>query len=127
MTFSHSLPRRLIALVATAVAATFVVQSCELPQGVDNGTPVAQVAVTPPSVTTQVGQTTQLTATPEDAAGHALPGRTVLWATSQSSVASVDANGLVTALTPGTATIDRKSTRLNSSHGYISYAVFCLK
>src|SRR2546422_4110731 len=33
---------------------------------------------------------------------------------------------------PPTATvvanrIDRKSTRLNSSHGYISYAVFCLK
>src|SRR2546422_6713288 len=24
-------------------------------------------------------------------------------------------------------TEDRKSTRLNSSHGYISYAVFCLK
>src|SRR2546422_5184334 len=28
------------------------------------------------------------------------------------------------AVTPGG---DRKSTRLNSSHGYISYAVFCLK
>src|SRR5687768_17889775 len=28
----------------------------------------------------------------------------------------------------GTVSIkDRKSTRLNSSHGYISYAVFCLK
>src|SRR5687768_17955914 len=25
------------------------------------------------------------------------------------------------------STQDRKSTRLNSSHGYISYAVFCLK
>src|SRR2546422_3756410 len=25
------------------------------------------------------------------------------------------------------AQLDRKSTRLNSSHGYISYAVFCLK
>src|SRR2546429_5530627 len=25
------------------------------------------------------------------------------------------------------AGLDRKSTRLNSSHGYISYAVFCLK
>src|SRR3989449_3542159 len=25
------------------------------------------------------------------------------------------------------AILDRKSTRLNSSHGYISYAVFCLK
>src|SRR2546422_10172352 len=27
----------------------------------------------------------------------------------------------------GHARADRKSTRLNSSHGYISYAVFCLK
>src|SRR2546422_8529257 len=26
-----------------------------------------------------------------------------------------------------TVALDRKSTRLNSSHGYISYAVFCLK
>src|SRR2546422_2013964 len=26
-----------------------------------------------------------------------------------------------------TPSLDRKSTRLNSSHGYISYAVFCLK
>src|SRR2546422_4439393 len=28
---------------------------------------------------------------------------------------------------PVTRIRDRKSTRLNSSHGYISYAVFCLK
>src|SRR2546429_5058670 len=28
---------------------------------------------------------------------------------------------------PVDGTVDRKSTRLNSSHGYISYAVFCLK
>src|SRR3989449_11489485 len=28
---------------------------------------------------------------------------------------------------PAGAPGDRKSTRLNSSHGYISYAVFCLK
>src|SRR2546422_5655490 len=27
----------------------------------------------------------------------------------------------------GRRVLDRKSTRLNSSHGYISYAVFCLK
>src|SRR2546422_5883054 len=27
----------------------------------------------------------------------------------------------------GEVPVDRKSTRLNSSHGYISYAVFCLK
>src|SRR6266436_9309984 len=29
--------------------------------------------------------------------------------------------------TPSARSADRKSTRLNSSHGYISYAVFCLK
>src|SRR2546430_12841843 len=29
--------------------------------------------------------------------------------------------------TPGKASRDRKSTRLNSSHSQISYAVFCLK
>src|SRR2546422_4537235 len=29
--------------------------------------------------------------------------------------------------TRGPVSLDRKSTRLNSSHGYISYAVFCLK
>src|SRR2546430_7759820 len=28
---------------------------------------------------------------------------------------------------PGALTLDRKSTRLNSSHSQISYAVFCLK
>src|SRR2546429_3654393 len=30
-------------------------------------------------------------------------------------------------VTPVQVNQDRKSTRLNSSHGYISYAVFCLK
>src|SRR5687768_18171712 len=42
--------------------------------------------------------------------------------------ANVDAtlNVLVAAREAGVER-DRKSTRLNSSHGYISYAVFCLK
>src|SRR2546422_4623336 len=31
------------------------------------------------------------------------------------------------AVLPAASAGDRKSTRLNSSHGYISYAVFCLK
>src|SRR5207247_10384454 len=34
---------------------------------------------------------------------------------------------LIIADEPFTAMIDRKSTRLNSSHEWISYAVFCLK
>src|SRR2546422_2603729 len=37
------------------------------------------------------------------------------------------AGGIAAAVRQGVVTSDRKSTRLNSSHGYISYAVFCLK
>src|SRR5205809_5557745 len=39
--------------------------------------------------------------------------------------AETQAQRLLARLTLGQG--DRKSTRLNSSHGYISYAVFCLK
>src|SRR3712207_7160639 len=39
----------------------------------------------------------------------------------------VGAGDLVEARQPGEGRRDRKSTRLNSSHANISYAVFCLK
>src|SRR5689334_24895806 len=42
-------------------------------------------------------------------------GRHALWAYRESHTESINAAG------------DRKSTRLNSSHSSISYAVFCLK
>ena len=38
-----------------------------------------------------------------------------------------DAKKITYSLTRTSKMPDRKSTRLNSSHGYISYAVFCLK
>src|SRR5205809_5412606 len=44
----------------------------------------------------------------------------------QSSGQRVEAERLEPSCSPGHDG-DRKSTRLNSSHGYISYAVFCLK
>src|SRR2546429_3987087 len=41
---------------------------------------------------------------------------------------AVQFRGRVPGISPwATVEADRKSTRLNSSHGYISYAVFCLK
>src|SRR2546430_6999622 len=39
---------------------------------------------------------------------------------------AVLANGLDNIYPPGNYNLDRKSTRLNSSHSQISYAVFCL-
>src|SRR2546422_10128220 len=60
----------------------------------------------------------------------ALPilSRRTRWATSiwcGSSLMAL-ASSVISRSKPGTKA-DRKSTRLNSSHGYISYAVFCLK
>src|SRR2546427_3150563 len=43
------------------------------------------------------------------------------------SHASPNANFNIADTTPPTTPTDRKSTRLNSSHSQISYAVFCLK
>src|SRR2546429_9316954 len=42
-------------------------------------------------------------------------------------LASIFSGPPITSFKCSTALSDRKSTRLNSSHGYISYAVFCLK
>src|SRR5256885_6086980 len=39
----------------------------------------------------------------------------------------MDSKGNLYVADPGSHTVDRKSTRLNSSHLVISYAVFCLK
>src|SRR5207247_8449101 len=71
--------------------------------------PVASVDVTPPSVSVQAGQTVQLTATPRDANGAPLSGRTVTWSSSNMAVAAVSNSGLVSGVTPGTATITATS------------------
>ena len=75
--------------------------------------PVATVRLTPSSRDLVVGESAQLTAEPLDATGAVLSGRSVTWTTSRPSVATVNANGVVSALAPGsaviTATIDGKS------------------
>src|SRR3712207_7672103 len=48
-------------------------------------------------------------------------------ATKASTCASVSTRGGASRSTPGATALDRKSTRLNSSHAHISYARFCLK
>src|SRR5258706_1777046 len=72
-------------------------------------TPVASVAVSPASANVTVGQSVQLTATPKDANGNPLSGRTVTWATSKAAVAAVSGNGVVTGGAAGAATITASS------------------
>jgi uncharacterized protein YjdB len=71
--------------------------------------PVASVAVSPTTASLTVGQTAQLTATPEDSSGSPLSGRVVTWATSNASVATVSMTGLVSAVGAGSATITATS------------------
>src|SRR6266568_4453385 len=71
--------------------------------------PVASVSVSPASATVAAGQSVQLTATPKDANGTPLSGRTITWSSNNTSVAIADVNGNVTALAPGSATITATS------------------
>jgi uncharacterized protein YjdB len=67
--------------------------------------PVAAVTVSLGSASVVVGATTQATAQARDAAGLVLTGRAVTWASSDVSVATVDASGVVRGVAPGTTTI----------------------
>lgn len=71
--------------------------------------PVASVSVTPSPDTLTVGQQIQLTATPLDASGNPLSGRTIVWDGSDDAIATVSSNGRVTALSPGTMTVTATS------------------
>jgi alpha-tubulin suppressor-like RCC1 family protein len=69
-------------------------------------TAVASVDVSPTPVSIHAGTTVQLTATPKDANGTPLTGRTVAWTSSNANVASVDpTSGLVSGIAEGPATI----------------------
>ena len=68
--------------------------------------PVAAVSITPNSVSLLVGATQNLTASATDANGTVLTGRPVAWSSGNPAVATVSALGVVTAVTPGSATIN---------------------
>ena len=66
---------------------------------------VVALALSPAQVTVAVGGHVQLTARPKRASGATLVGRAITWASTDTDVATVSPDGLVTAVTPGVATI----------------------
>ena len=68
------------------------------------------VAVMPDTVVlTAVGQTAQLTAEVRDQAGRAMDGVPVAWLSAETTVAAVDASGLVTAVGGGAVTVTARA------------------
>lgn len=77
--------------------------------------PVATVTLSAAASTINVGQTTTLTASPKDASGNAVAGKTVVWTSSNTSIATISTAGVVTGVSPGgvviAATVDTKTAQ----------------
>jgi uncharacterized protein YjdB len=85
--------------------------------------PVASVVVAPATANLRVGTQALFIATPEDASGNALSGRTITWSSDAPSVASVGVDGLVSAIGSGSATITATSEGKSGSSSVTVSAV----
>jgi len=114
-----SLTRSSAGFVRGSLAAAMLLTACGGGDSSSSGTTsppppnapagVATAEVRPPAPTVLAGATTQLGATTKDATGATLSGRAVSWSTSNNAVATVSGSGLVSTVTPGTATITATS------------------
>lgn len=86
-----------------AVAAAF--SSCVDTVGIDVPQEPAVIEVSPSAVTLEVGGAQKITGIAKDAAGAIVIGATVVWSSTDSDVASISADGTITALKTGTTRI----------------------
>ena len=79
------------------------------------GIPVASITLNASTASIVTGQTVTFTAVTKDASGNVLSGRAITWGSSTPGVATVDVNGTVTGVSPGTATITATSGTASAS------------
>lgn len=102
---------------AALVAACGGSDTATSPTPVPPPTPptVASVALSSENITIPVGRTASLTASARDASGNIIPGRAITWSSSADAIAQVNANGVVSAIAVGTATITASSDGKSAS------------
>jgi uncharacterized protein YjdB len=83
--------------------------------------PVATITILPAAATITLGSTLQLSSILEDSIGNVATDRAVTWTSTDPAIAAVSPAGQVTALTPGTVTIEAIS---ESRHGRARVTVF---
>ena len=93
--------------VLAVAFSTMSVLACGSGTPTGNGPPaVASVVVTPENPTlVSLGETVQLTASARDASGNTISGKTFTWSSSDVSIVTVNASGLVTAVANGTTSV----------------------
>lgn len=74
--------------------------------------PVASVTITAAKTALNLNDAVPFTATPKDAQGNALTGRTVTWLSTAPTVATVSSTGMVTAVAVGSAVIRATSEEI---------------
>jgi uncharacterized protein YjdB len=106
-------------VIAVAVGSTTVSANADGKSGTATVTVTPEQAVsvtlTPATITLRRGNARQLTAVAKNAQQVVITGRTFRWASSNSSIVSVDQNGNVTALSTGTAVVSAEADQQTGS------------
>ena len=91
-----------------AALATLVAAGCDS-SGPGGPAPVEEIVITAPAASPSAGSALALRATTRDARGAVLTGRTVTWTSGSTAIATIDATGLLSALTDGATTVTATS------------------
>lgn len=111
-----------------ALGCCMLVAACSDDETTDPGASVASVTLTNAPAALAAGVQATITATPRDADGDALTGRTITWTTSNESIVTVSQSGLIEAVALGgpvdiTATSEGKTATVQVSvvprYGYV--------
>lgn len=111
---------KIIGLVCLLVCAAMLLAKCGGGGGGDAGSggqaaSIASITVTPTNPTLTNSNTLQLTATAKDGNGNVIQGVQFVWSSSNTAVATLDANGLVTGVNIGTTSITVSSSGITST------------